>query len=142
MKQLLRRSRLPLFNQRGISLMEVLVAIAIVGISLVFIMMMEGRKWFDFGRTQELNSAIRMIENKVEGIRSTISADPTNNFPPVSDTTNSGSITLITTVSDAYDNSATPVLLPNVRMLDLEATWEVKGVPDTLQVTTYVARNF
>lgn len=128
----------------GFSLVEVIIALLILALFIVIFLRSETQKWLNLGRTKYQNAAIELIQNKIEGKRAAIRANPTA-FPNPNTTdpaiTQNG-ITLSTAYFAAIGKQTPPDTLPNVRRVKLTATWTANGKPDTLSVETYVARGF
>jgi hypothetical protein len=124
-------------------LIEVLAAVVVVGIGLVFFTRVQNSSSRGSGENSRILIAGKMLEKYLEDTRIKIAKDTTNNWPPVSGSIAAAApdfIALRSTVSPAYspvDNA----VVKNVIRLDLVATW-TRPYPDSLAVTTYVSKRF
>ncbi|MBD3419984.1 MAG: hypothetical protein GF398_07705 [Chitinivibrionales bacterium] len=128
-------------DARGITLVEVLIAMLIAALSITTIVWLEKNKWGGFANSQKTEDAIRLISKKVEEIRLDIIKDPDANWPPTAPATyESDGIKIETTIAPAYDNLGNQ--LDDVRKIDIIASWTTGIKTDTLEITTYVSKDF
>ncbi len=134
-----------IYKQDGLSLVEVLIAMVIVGVCVVAFLQTEGMKWSVFNQNQQLNRAIKMMENSVESWKITIRSNP-NLLPSPGfvDSLTQGDITLYTRFDEAINPHGDTLDL--VRKMDMKAIWkrETDGgsLPDSLETSTYIASDF
>jgi type II secretory pathway pseudopilin PulG len=124
-------------------LIEVLAAIVVVGIGLVFFMRVQHSSSRGSGENSRILIAGKMLEKYLEDTRINIAKDTVNNWPPTS-----GSIAAAAPDFIAIRSTVSPALSPvdnavvkNVIRLDLVATW-TRPYKDSLAVTTYVSKRF
>jgi Tfp pilus assembly protein PilV len=124
-------------------LIEVLAAVVVVGIGLLFFSRVQHSSSRGSGENSRILVAGKMLEKFLEDTRITIARDTTHNWPPVTRTVAAVApdyITIRSTVSPAYspvDNA----VVNNVMKMDLVAAW-TRPYPDSLTVTTYVSKRF
>jgi type II secretory pathway pseudopilin PulG len=130
-------------KQQGWSLIETLAAIVVVGISVALFTKVQRMTSRDSGTNSKIFLAGKMIEKHLEDTRINISQDTIHNFPPISKTiaaTAPSFISLKSTVSAATSpKDGLPVA--NVVKMDIATYW-TSPYPDSLKVTTYVAKRF
>lgn len=130
-------------RQRGWTLIEVLAAVVVVGIGLLFFTRVQHSSSRGSGENSRILIAGKMLEKYLEDTRITIARDTTHNWPPVSATiagTTPNYITIRSTVSNAF-SPVDGAVVNNVKRMDLVATW-TRPYPDSLAVTTYVSKRF
>jgi prepilin-type N-terminal cleavage/methylation domain-containing protein len=127
----------------GVSLTEVLITIVIISLAVIIALRSETQVWFDFGKSKNLRQAIRIVQDRVEGIKTGIRANAAS-FPSIgtTDSTVSNGMFLRWTFLRAINNRTPPDTFPDARQLDIVASWVAKGRRDTLKVTTFVSRNY
>ena len=127
----------------GFSLLEIVIALAIVGFIGINIMMLQTSSWKRTNTSNRLLVSGQMIEKKIEYFRMNIDADPLNNFPPIDGSTSENGINLSWQFSSAYRPLGPQPRGPltNVRRCDFTATWGTSR-GDTLIVTTYLSKFF
>jgi Tfp pilus assembly protein PilV len=138
-------------GEKGLTLVEVLISMVLIMLCAIGTLVAEKQKWFSFGQSDKTNKAIRLIENKIEDIRMGIAQNYTTDTTTAGFATEAASaagtvttqgITLVTTVSAAQNNRNPPDALPNVRKVNLTATWTVNGKNGIMKASTYVSKNF
>ncbi len=130
--------KVQLDSQRGFTLVEILVAMAILGFAILGITWGEQQKWRVLSRGSRSSEAIRMIEQRIEMKR--IGVLTTKTLPAsgtITSETRNG-IKIRDSVGVARDIFNAEV--PNVRVLTLWATWP--GSKDTLRIQTHIAKDF
>ncbi|MBD3346013.1 MAG: prepilin-type N-terminal cleavage/methylation domain-containing protein [Chitinivibrionales bacterium] len=132
-------------DMSGLSLIEVMIALAIIGISVMIIMLGERNKWATFKSANKTTQAVNIIENEIERVRMDIVEDPSADWPPCASTpccssfTKSG-INFEMCFDDALKNDGT--VADNLQKVEITASWKLIGTPDTLSISTYIARDF
>lgn len=129
-------------NRRGLTLVEVLISLAVIGVGAVGVIYMEKAKWRNVATTRNIDSSVKAVEEYIENLRLNIRMDQANYYPPVDTSFFHDGVSVTCTVSDVYDNQSPPNLLQNVKKLSIDAIWEVDGSPDTLHLVTCVAKDF
>lgn len=130
-------------RQRGWTLIEVLAAVVVVGIGLLFFTRVQHSSSRGSGENSRILIAGKMLEKFLEDTRINIAKDTTNNWPPVTSSIPAAApdyISISSTVSPAYspvDNA----VVKNVIRMDLVAKW-TRPYADSLAVTTYVSKRF
>jgi type II secretory pathway pseudopilin PulG len=130
-------------GQGGLSLLEAMAAILVVGLGVSLFVKVQGMSKRGNSTNSKVLVAGKMIENFLEDTRITIARDTAANWPPAGRTVNPTpphNIKLVSVVSSAYSPKDGAVV-GNVRKMDITATW-TQPYADTLKVTTYVAKRF
>ena len=130
-------------RQRGWTLIEVLAAVVVVGIGLLFFSRVQHSSSRGSGENSRILVAGKMLEKFLEDTRITIARDTTHNWPPVTRTVAAVApdyITIRSTVSPAY-SPVDGAVVNNVMRMDLVASW-TRPYADSLAVTTYVSKRF
>lgn len=127
-------------GQRGLTLMEILIAIVVVGIGVGLFMTLQRNSGSRLAGNSNLLKAGQLIEKHMEAMRISVARDTVSNWPPRDTSYQENRISVVRTVSQARSpkNNA---LLPNVRKIDIVASWGA-GRNDTLNISTYVAKRF
>jgi Tfp pilus assembly protein PilV len=124
-------------------LIEVLAAVVVVGIGLLFFSRVQHSSSRGSGENSRILVAGKMLEKFLEDTRITIARDTINNWPPVSRTVTAVApdyITIRSTVSPAL-SPVDGAVVNNVKRMDLVAAW-TRPYADSLTVTTYVSKRF
>jgi len=130
-------------RQRGWTLIEVLAAVVVVGIGLLFFMRVQHSSSQGSGENSRILVAGKMLEKFLEDTRITIVRDTTHNWPPVSGKLAAAApdyISITSKVSPAY-SPVDGAVVKNVVRMDLVAAW-TRPYPDSLAVSTYVSKRF
>ncbi len=126
-------------KERGLTLMEVLIALVVMGIAVSLFLNMQKRSGGRLSANSNLLKAGQLIEKHVEAIRISVASDTTRNWPPRDTSYTEARITLVRRVSEARSFKGN-LPLPNVRRVQLLARWN--NPRDSLVITTYVAKRF
>jgi prepilin-type N-terminal cleavage/methylation domain-containing protein len=128
-------------GQGGWSLLEMLIAIVVVGLGIMVFMRMQSRSSGISRANANLQRASQLIERHVESMRVRIARDASA-WPP-KDTTyfdpNFQNIKLVRIVGGAV-SPKDGVMLTTVRKIDLTVSWGTRTL-DTMRVTTYVSKS-
>jgi prepilin-type N-terminal cleavage/methylation domain-containing protein len=130
-------------RQRGWTLIEVLAAVVVVGIGLLFFSRVQHSSSRGSGENSRILVAGKMLEKFLEDTRITIARDTTHNWPPITRTVAAAApdyITIRSTVSPAY-SPVDGAVVNNVMRMDLVASW-ARPYADSLTVSTYVSKRF
>lgn len=129
-------------GQRGWSLLELLIAIVVLGVGVTVFMKMQGRSSGIARGNANVQRASQLIGRHVESMRVAIARNP-DAWPPkdtsYADPDRPG-IFLRQTVAGAISPKDGAVL-PTVRRIDLTVSWGQRKL-DTMKVTTYVSKTF
>lgn len=129
-------------RQRGWTLIEVLAAVVVVGIGLLFFTRVQHSSSRGSGENSRILIAGKMLEKYLEDTRIKIAKD-TVNWKPVNATLPAAApdyITIRSTVSPAK-SPVDGAVVNNVVRMDLVASW-TRPYADSLAVTTYVSKRF
>jgi prepilin-type N-terminal cleavage/methylation domain-containing protein len=128
--------------QRGWSLLELLIALVVLGLGVTVFMQMQNRSSSVSRGNSNLQRAAHLIGRHVESLRIAIARDPAA-WPP-RDTSLADPEHPEVHLERVVDGAVSPkdgVLLPGVRRIDLTVSWGRRRI-DTIRVTTYVSRSF
>jgi len=125
-------------GQAGLTLMEILIAIVVVGIGVTLFMFLQRSSGTRFAGNSSLLKAGQMVEKHMETLRIGIARDTSANWPPRDTSFREGRISLVRKVS-AASSPKNGAPLPNVRRIDILAAWGT-GPGDSLAIITYVAK--
>ncbi len=119
-------------RQRGLSLIEVLVAVSLVAISLPALMYVQKGSWTSSTQSVRTSRAVQLIEKQSQMLRVS--------FPPASSTSGfrEDGIQVSWVVSDDPFVTSNP----NLREVQFVAAWKAGGKPDSLRVKTILAKDF
>ena len=134
------RTPFPHGGQRGLTLMEIVIALVVIGLGLGVFLKMEGSSGNNMSSNSKMMRAGQLVEKHVEAIRIGIARDTIANWPPGDTSLTENGLKLVRMISIARspkDNS----VLANVRKVDIIVTWGAFKL-DSLDVTTYVTRRF
>lgn len=127
------------------TLVEVLIAAAIIAIGAISFLMFQKTSWMQTSKTNRYLLAGQVIQKHIEAKRMWIASDPVINYNTfktsgtLTETDNSTTPTVTITYS-IYDTLHAPDgTTMNSCQVDVRAFW---GTFDTLKVTTRFARNF
>ncbi len=126
--------------QRGLTLMEVLIAIVVVGLGVGVFLKLQDGLGSTLAGNRKMMSAGQMSEKHIEAMRISIARDTIGNWPPKDTSFSENGLKLVRTISNAKslkDGSN----LPNVRKVDIVITWGIFKT-DSLDVETYVTKRF
>jgi Tfp pilus assembly protein PilV len=129
-------------GEKGLSLLETLFALVLIGMGLMAWSKMQGMSWGQNRSNANTLRAGQLIEKDVEGMRLRISRDTLLNWPPRDSTylTSDQQLTFVRTVSEAR-SPINNLVLTNVRKIDIAVSWG-NLANDTMKITTYVTRRF
>lgn len=127
-------------GQRGLTLMEILIAIVVVGVGVGLFMTLQRNSGSRLAGNSNLLKAGQLIEKHMEAMRIAVARDTVSNWPPRDTSYQESRISVVRTVSAARSPKNNAVL-PNVRRIDIVAAWG-SGRNDTLNISTYVAKRF
>jgi prepilin-type N-terminal cleavage/methylation domain-containing protein len=125
-------------RQGGLTLLEILIAIVVVGIAVSLFMNLQRRSGSRLAGNSNLLKAGQIIERHMEAMRISIARDTVANWPPRDTSFKENRITLVRRISAAR-SPKTGDLLPNVRRVDVITAWGT-GQGDSLNISTYVAK--
>ncbi|MDB5104407.1 MAG: hypothetical protein JWP91_2096 [Fibrobacteres bacterium] len=128
--------------QRGWSMLELIVALVVLGTGITVFMRMQGGSSGLSRSNSNMQRASQVIEKHVESMRVRIAQDPAS-WPP-KDTVYADSRYSNLAVKRVVGPASSPkdgASLPGVRRIDLTVTWGT-GTMDTMKVTTYVSKSF
>lgn len=129
-------------RQSGWSLLELLIAIVVLGLGVTVFMRMQTRSSGISRANANLQRASQLIGKHVESLKVSMARDPAA-WPP-RDTSftdpDHADLKLKRVVGGAISPKDGAVL-PTVRRIDLTVSWGNRRL-DTMKVTTYVSRNF
>lgn len=134
-------------NAEGFTLVEILLAIGILGITVYIFMLGQGASFIKTGENNRKLTACHVIDKQIEYQRMTIAMNPDVNYEAfkslgsttIVDNTVTPPVTVDWVITPAYDPNNK--VIENVRQVDLTASWG-SGADDTLKVTTFISRNF
>lgn len=130
-------------GQGGWSLLEVLAAIAVIGLGISLFIKVQGMSSRGSGTNSKQLVAGRMVEKYLEDMRIKIASD-TSKFPPASATVAASApnfISLQSTISTAYSPKDPAEVVANVVKVEILCKWTMP-TKDSLKVVTYVAKRF
>ncbi len=127
-------------HQSGFALMEILVAMAILGVGFSFILMSDKISWNTTKSSIKMLKAGHLIEKNIEQLRIHISSNPAANFPPTDTSFTEDGITFQRKITTAY-SPKTGTALSNIRKLEITTAWG-SSVNDSLNIQTYISRDF
>lgn len=133
-------ARRPEAGQRGLTLIEILIALVVVGVAVGLFMTLQRNSGSRLAGNSNLLKAGQIIEKHMEAMRISVARDTVANWPPRDTAYVETLIRVARTVSPARSPKNNAVL-PNVRKVDIVATWG-QGKVDTLNISTYVAKRF
>ena len=133
------KGRLGQGRQGGLTLLEILIAIVVVGIAVSLFMNLQRRSGSRLAGNSNLLKAGQIIEKHMEAMRIAIARDTVANWPPRDTSFKENLVSLKRTVSQAR-SPKTGDPLPNVRRIDIVTAWGT-GRGDTLNISTYVAKH-
>lgn len=126
--------------QSGLTLIEILIALIIIGIAVGLFLNLSGRSGSRLSGNSRMLMAGQLVEKHVESIRISIAQDTIANWPPRDTSFVEGRLRLARTISSAT-SPKTGLALPNVRKVRLNVSWGT-GALDSLNITTHVTRRF
>lgn len=127
-------------GQRGLSLIEIMIALVVVGVGIGIFVRLQGNSGSRLSGNSKMMMAGQLVEKNVEAIRINIARDTLANWPPHDTSFTEGRLKLVRKISGA-NSPKSGAVLPNVRKVDLIVSWG-SGTLDSMDVTTYVARRF
>ena len=125
-------------RQRGLTLMEILIAILVVGVGVTLFMVLQKGSGTRLAGNSSLLKAGQIVEKHMETLRISIARDTVANWPPRDTSLVEVRISLVRKVSEARSPRNTAPL-PNARRIDIIAAWG-PGPGDSLGIVTYVAK--
>lgn len=127
-------------GQRGLSLIEILIALVVIGIGVGVFLKMQTSSGSHMSGNSKMMRAGQQVEKHIEAIRIGIARDTVANWPPDDTTYSEDMLKVVRRVSDAK-SPKTGTVLPNVRKIEVIVSWGTFR-KDSLDVTTYVTRRF
>jgi prepilin-type N-terminal cleavage/methylation domain-containing protein len=127
-------------GQAGLSLMEILIALVVIGIGVGVFLKMQGRSGSNMAGNSKMMRAGQLVEKHVEAMRISIARDTVANWPPKDTSYTVDRLKIQRTISPATSPKG-GADLPNVRKVDITVSWG-SSHNDSLDVTTYVSRRF
>ncbi|MBD3319696.1 MAG: prepilin-type N-terminal cleavage/methylation domain-containing protein [Chitinivibrionales bacterium] len=132
-------------NISGLSLIEVMMALAVIGISVLVLMLGERNKWATFSSASKTSRAVNVIEDEIELVRMNIVEDPSTNWPPCASppccsTFSKSGINFELCFENALKKDGS--VADNLLKLELHADWKIAGKPEDMTISTYIARDF
>jgi len=122
-----------------------MAAAIIIGFGAVLFTQIEFASNRQSKRNTDLLKAGQLIESQIDSLRTYIARDTLNNWTAFVDgtpvTSTIGRISITRIVSSAYSPKSPFADIPNVKQVDITASWGT-GALDTMKVTTYVSRRF
>ena len=129
-------------SQAGWSMLELLIALVVLGLGIVVFMRMHGGSSGISRANSNMQRASQLIGKHVESLKVRVARDASA-WPPT-DTTyvdpQFQNLTLTRKVGEAI-SPGDGASLPGVRKIDLIVSWG-KNTLDTMKVTTYVSKSF
>jgi prepilin-type N-terminal cleavage/methylation domain-containing protein len=122
-------------NRHGFTMIEVLMAILIIGLIVPIAMFIQGSSWGVSGKANATRLATQMIEARVDALRVTARKDMT----PVDGSAGKKGIGLVWDVEPATREDGT--VIDHAWQVNLTATMTKNG-EELLRVTTFVARDY
>lgn len=122
-------------NRGGFTMIEVLMAILIIGIVVPIAMFIQGSSWGVAGKANSMRMATQMVEARVDALK--VEARKSNT--PVDGSESKRDVDLVWDVEPATREDGT--VIDHAWEVDLTATMKGSG-EELLRVTTYVARNY
>lgn len=129
-------------GESGWSLLELLIAIIVLGLGIIVFMKMQGRSSGIARSNANVQRAAQLIGRHVESMRVAIARDPAA-WPP-KDTSFADPDRPGLMVKQVVLGAISPkdgASLATVRRIDLTVSWGQRQL-DTMKVTTYVSRSF
>ena len=127
-------------SQSGLSLMEILIALVVIGIGVGVFLKMQKGSGTNLAGNSKMMRAGQLVEKHIEAMRISIAKDTLANWPP-KDTVYTENLLKIERKVTAAVSPKTGAGLPNVRKVDIIISWG-KFRQDSLDVSTYVSRRF
>ncbi|MBE9610791.1 prepilin-type N-terminal cleavage/methylation domain-containing protein [Chitinilyticum piscinae] len=122
----------PLRSQHGISLIEVMIAVAILAVGLLVLSRFTGTLYRDVAFSADRSRAQNMAQQKIDELRATGASTTTSGSDGAADCS-TGSFRRYWTVS-------TPGTPPGVKSISMNVCWtDSRGNAQTLAVSTYIA---
>lgn len=129
-------------RQDGVSLIEILIGIAIVGICVGMYMVIQQMNWTSVAKSSKVYRVVGMIEQEVENIKGAVRSNPDDSFPPQPRVVTSDGITLTIDTSSVMNNQSPPAPIDNLVRVIMTAEWGAGMGRDSLRITTNIARNY
>jgi prepilin-type N-terminal cleavage/methylation domain-containing protein len=129
-------------GQRGWSLLELLIAVVVLGIGITVFMRMQSRSSGLARANSNMQRASQLIEKHVESLRVRIARDA-KAWPP-KDTSYTDPEFNQLAIKRVVGGAISPrdgASLPGVRRIDITVAWGAHTL-DTMKVTTYVSKSF
>lgn len=126
--------------QSGLSLMEILIALVVIGIGVGVFLKMQKGSGTNLAGNSKMMRAGQLVEKHVEAMRIRIAKDTIANWPP-KDTTYTENLLKLQRKITGATSPKTGAALPNVRKVDITVSWG-KFRQDSLDVSTYVSKRF
>lgn len=127
-------------STHGFTLLEVVIALALISIVSVLLFSSHSSSWRNVIGSDKLLIAGHLIEQRIEHMRTVIDRSPDDFFPPESSQLSENGIHLTWTISEAT-RPTDGATITNVRKCSFVASWG-KGKNDTLKVSTYLSKMF
>jgi prepilin-type N-terminal cleavage/methylation domain-containing protein len=127
-------------NQSGLSLMEILIALVVIGIGVGVFLKMQKGSGSNLAGNSKMMRAGQLVEKHIEAMRIKIARDTVANWPP-GDTSYTENLLKVERKISAAASPKTGDDLPNVRKVDIIVSWG-KFRQDSLDVSTYVSKRF
>lgn len=127
-------------RQAGLSLMEVMIAMVVIGVGTAVFIKMQQSAGTNMASNGRVMRAGQLVEKHIEAIRIGIARDTIANWPPRDTSYQENLLKLVRRVSEAR-SPRTDAVLANVRKVEVVVSWGIYRL-DSLDVTTYVSRRF
>lgn len=127
-------------GQGGFTLIEILIALLVVGIGVGVFMKMQSSSGTRLSGSSRMLKAGQIIEKHMEAMRIVIAQDTVSNWPPRDTAYVEDRLNVVRRVSPAHSPKSGEPLV-NVRRVELSVAWGRKA-SDSLRISTYVAKRF
>ena len=125
----------------GFTLLEILIAMAILGISTGVFLNAAWSAWTETRNANHLYLAGHLIEKRIEALRIDIEKNPAAGYWPGNSTVTDGGITVSWVLSPPIDITGGGSPPADVKQLRIVAYWQTVG-PESLVVETHLSRDF
>jgi len=129
-------------RQDGVSLIEILIGIAIIGVCVGMYMVIQQMNWASVSKSSKVYRVIGMMEQEVENIKGAVRSNPDDSFPPQPRVVTGDGITLTIDTSSVMNNQSPPEPIDNLVRVIMTAQWGAGLGKDSMQVSTNIARNY
>ncbi len=128
-------------RQKGLTLIEIMVAIIIIGISIGVFLKLRASSGSRLAGNSKMMLAGHLIQKNIEEMRINIAKDSVANWPPRDTNFTEGPLKLDRKILPAKSPIDTNLVLPNARKVNIIASWG-NGPLDSLNITTYITPKY